>query len=317
MNWVRNLRGQDDGVVLFNVLVIVAFMALVVMAMILMGDIAIARSQRFSEAGQATLFVTAGEQTALSVLQEDLASAPDTDHLREPWSQIAQERVQIEGGFFEVAIADAQGLYNLTNLRPATDFGTAPTDTRLLATLVADLDLPADLPERIRQRMAEDPPVTALSDLDAAQVATASEVAALAGVATVLPLPSTLNINTAPLPVLAALIGNAPQARILESIRSRKGFLTPADLSTARLLPDGRMGFTSAFFQVTVAVTVGQTEQIFTSLIHRDAKAANGRALRLVSRTRKVIALPNNPAADETSADVAPVSDRAPTTTPP
>lgn len=44
-------RGPENGVVLFNVLVIVAFMALVVMAMVTMGDLAIARSQRFSEAG--------------------------------------------------------------------------------------------------------------------------------------------------------------------------------------------------------------------------------------------------------------------------
>ena len=69
-------RDPENGVVLFNVLVIVAFMSLVVMAMVSMGDLAIARSQRFSEAGQATLFITAGEQTAIAALQQDMTDAP-------------------------------------------------------------------------------------------------------------------------------------------------------------------------------------------------------------------------------------------------
>ena len=279
-------RNRENGVVLFNVLVIVAFMALVVMAMVSMGDLAIARSQRFSEAGQATLFITAGEQTAIAALQQDMTDAPDTDHLQEPWAAIAQERIEIEGGFFALEITDAQGSYNLTNLRPAADFGAAPPDSRLLAALVASLELNADLTSRIAHRMAQDSPITALSDLTAEQVISAAEAAALSGVVTVLPLPTAINLNTAPLPVLTALTGNPPQARLLEGIRSRKGMLTPADISAARLLPDASSGFTSAFFRVTVAVTVGQTEQVFSSLIYRDAKARDGLPLRIVARLR-------------------------------
>lgn len=286
-------RDPETGVVLFNVLVIVAFMALVVMAMVSMGDLAIARSQRFSEAGQATLFVSAGEQTALSALQRDLTDAPDTDHLKEPWAGIAQERVEIEGGFFALEIADAQALYNLTNLRPSTDFGAAPPDSRLLAALVAGLDLPEDLTSRISQRMADDPPITALADLTAEQVVTAAEAGALATVVTALPLPTAINLNTAPLPVLTALIGNPPQARQLDSIRTRKGFLTPADISAARLVPDARAGYTSAFFRVTVAVTIGQTEQAFSSLIYRNAKAEDGLPLRITARHRQIVTLPD------------------------
>ena len=301
-------RSPDQGVVLFNVLVIVAFMSLVVMAMVTMGDLAIARSQRFSEAGQATLFVTAGEQTALSALLTDLADKNDTDNRSEAWARIAQDRVEIAGGFFALEISDAQALYNLTNLRPLSVAGAVPPDERLLAALVAGLDLDPDLTNRITRRMADDPPVTALTDLTAGQVVSLTEAAALAAVVTVLPLPTEINLNTAPLPVLSALLGNPPQARQLDSIRSRAGFLTPADLSAAQVLPDARAGFTSSFFRVGVTVTVGQTEQAFTSLMFRDADADSGPLVRIVSRTRALAILPVVAPADETLAQAQPVS---------
>ena len=279
-------RDPERGVILFNVLVIVAFMSLLVMAMVGTGDLAIARSQRFNEAGQASLFATAGELTAVSALLQDLTDAPDTDNLKEPWALIAQDRVEIEGGFFALAITDAQALYNLTNLRPVTTIGAARPDTRLLATLVANLDLAPDLATRIGQRMAQDPPVSALSVLTAEQIVSAAEARALATVVTVLPLPSAINLNTAPLPVLTALTGNPAQARLLDGVRIRKGMLTATDLSAADLVPDSKSGFTTSFFHVTVTVTIGRTEQSFTTLIYRDAKASDGLLLRIVSRIR-------------------------------
>jgi len=282
-------RDPERGVILFNVLVIVAFMSLLVMAMVTMGDLAIARSQRFSEAGQATLYATAGEQTALAALGQDLVDAPDTDNLKEPWAGIAQDRVEIEGGFFALTIADAQGLYNLTNLRPVSTLGAAPPNTRLLAQLVANRDLAPDLATRIGQRMAQDPPVTALSQLVAEQVVTAVEADALSGVVSILPLATAINLNTAPLSVLAALTGNPAQARLLDSIRNRKGFLTPADLAAANLMADAQSGYTSQFFRITVSVTIGQTEQSFSDLIYRDAKAKDGRPLRIVARARTAL----------------------------
>ena len=291
-------RDPERGVVLFNVLVIVAFMSLVVMAMVSMGDLAIARSQRFSEAGQASLFVTAGEQTAVSALLQDLTDAPDTDNLKEPWALIAQDRVEIEGGFFALEIADVQALYNLSNLRPVTTIGATPPDTRLLAGLIANLDLAPDLATRIGQRMAQDPPVSGLSDLSAEQVISAVEAEALSTVVTVLPLSTAINLNTAPLPVLVALTGNPAQARLLDGIRTRNGLLSATDLSAADVLPDGKSGFTTSFFRVTVAVTIGQTEQSFTTLLYRDGKAKDGRLLRIVSRMRTPIVLPLVPAPD-------------------
>jgi len=282
-------RDPERGVILFNVLVIVAFMSLLVMAMVTMGDLAIARSQRFSEAGQATLYATAGEQTALAALGQDLVDAPDTDNLKEPWAGIAQDRVEIEGGFFALTIADAQGLYNLTNLRPVSTLGAAPPNTRLLAQLVANRDLAPDLATRIGQRMAQDPPITALSQLVAEQVVTAVEADALSGVVSILPLATAINLNTAPLSVLAALTGNPAQARLLDSIRSRKGFLTSADLAAANLMADAQSGYTSQFFRITVSVTIGQTEQSFSDLIYRDAKAKDGRPLRIVARARTAL----------------------------
>ena len=101
------IRHGDGGVVPINVLVLLGLAASVVYVMLKLGDLSIARSQRFGEAGQALALVRAGEQSAIAALRRDMHAGPDIDHVAESWARVAQARITFEGGGFELEVADA------------------------------------------------------------------------------------------------------------------------------------------------------------------------------------------------------------------
>ena len=199
-------RDPQGGVILINVLVILALSSTVVFAMLRLSDTAITRSQRFSDAGQAAALITGGEVTAIAALRRDMQDAPQADHLAEAWAQIAQDDIAIEGGTFSLAISDAQGRFNLNNLA-----GGNPADLQILQAILAELDLPDATGLRILARMADPAPLTALSDLLDAGIS-ADEVARLSPLVTVLPQPTPININTMPDAMFAVLAGKPPLA---------------------------------------------------------------------------------------------------------
>ena len=184
------MRDDDAGVVLINVLVILALTASVVYAMVSLSELSIARSQRFSAAGQAQALIGAGEASAITALRRDMVEAGQSDHLGEPWAQIGQTPVPIEGGTFALRIEDAQAQFNLNSLP-----GSGALGLQILQRLVAALDLPPDVTARIAARMAQPAPLERLSDLVAEAGLTPDEVALLAGLVTVLPGSTPVNIN--------------------------------------------------------------------------------------------------------------------------
>ena len=285
-------RGHDAGIVLINVLMIVALMSTVVFAMVSLGDLSIARSQRFSEAAEALLLVRAGENSAVAALRRDMAEAPAADHAGEPWAQIAQEAVNIEKGSFTLHIADAQGLVNLTSLRPSAEIGAVPPDPALLPALLAAAGLSPDLAPRLRSALQQDPLFDSLAALAAFAGLTDAEATALAGVVTLLPEPTAVNLNAAPLPVLTVVTGNPAQARLLDRRRRDAGLLTPTDLAATGVLLRHPAGFTSAHFIVTTTVIIGRTSQTFVTRVYRHAPAEGASQVRIVARHRVTVPPP-------------------------
>ena len=153
-------RKPDHGVVLINVLVILALTASVVYAMVSLSDIGISRSQRFSAAGQALALIAAGEASAIVALRRDMADAPTTDHGAEPWALVGQDVVDITGGSFALQIQDAQRHFNLNSLP-----GSGALGAQMLQRIVLALDLPADVGPRIAARLAQPEPLVRLVDL--------------------------------------------------------------------------------------------------------------------------------------------------------
>ena len=257
-------RAPDQGVVLINVLVILALTASVVYAMVSLSDLSITRSQRFSSAGQALALISGGEASAIVALRRDMVDGPATDNTSEPWALTGQQDVQIAGGRFALQIEDAQRLFNLNSVP-----GSGALGAQMLQRIVTALDLPADVGPRIAVRLAQPDPLARMADLVPEAGLTAEDVVRLSKLVTVLPGRTDVNINTAPVALLGVLADNPVQARRLQSMRERNGFLTPADIAAANVILPPGIGFVSRFFQVTVSVTVDDTSQRMQTLLQR------------------------------------------------
>ncbi len=278
---VDKSRNPEAGVVLINVLVILALTASVVYAMVSLSELAIARSQRFSAAGQAQALISAGEVSAITALRRDMVEAGQADHAGEPWALVGQTPVPIEGGTFALRIEDAQAQFNLNSLRTSGALGL-----QILQRLVAALEMPPDVTARIAARMAQPAPLERLSDLVAEAGLSPTEVELLADLITVLPGSTPININTAPPAMVAALANNPVQARQLDGIRARQGFLTPDDIANVQaILPPG-VGYASKYFWVTVTVEVDGTQQTLRSLLQRRAGPGGRPVVIVVERDR-------------------------------
>jgi len=254
------MRAREDGVILINVLVILALTATIVFAMIRLSDVAILRSQRFSDAGQGLALIAAGEASVIAALRRD---DPAVDHLREDWAVVGQDDVAVEGGRFALVVEDAQARFNLNALVRAGALGV-----QVLDRIVQSLDLPADVTARIVARLAQGAPLHRLDDLVQAGLSPA-EVAALKGMVTLLPGAAEMNINTVPDALIGVITDNPVQARVLTGIRRRNGFLTTDDMVTAGVILPAGVGFRSGLFRVTTTVTMGDVAQTRWSLLQR------------------------------------------------
>jgi general secretion pathway protein K len=283
-------RPADAGVVLINVLVLLGLAATVVYMMLSLGDLSIARSQRFGEAGQALALIRAGEQSAIVALRRDMIEAPGIDHAGEAWGSIAQDRVAIEGGSFELRIADAQGRFNL-NVLTGEDLQASQT----LEAIVADLELPRGIAARIAASIARDGPLRELGDLTTRAGIAPADVELLATLVTALPGRTDVNVNAAPPELLAILLQNSVQARVLAATRARVGFLTPENVEAAgAILPPG-VGFVSSFFEVSTAVQIGGTRQAIHSLVQRRRGEEGVEEVAVVRRRNATAAVPSPP----------------------
>jgi general secretion pathway protein K len=103
--------------ILLNVLLFVTLAAGIVAAMIVSQDIAIGRATQMREAAQAMAIAEGGVLSAITALRRDALDQPESDHVGEPWAAVREAGAKIEGGTFDLAVSDAQGRFNVNNLR--------------------------------------------------------------------------------------------------------------------------------------------------------------------------------------------------------
>ena len=274
-------RDDQSGVILINVLVILALASAVLVGMIRVADLAISRSQTFADAARAEALIAGGEASAIAVLQRDMTKAPSTDNLTENWAAIAQAETAVEGGSFSLTIADAQRRFDLNSLRDAG--GIAP---QILTRIAVRLGLPEDAVPRILARMAAPAPLRRIDDLVADAGLATDQVTALQKVVTLLPVRADVNINTAPDDLLFALSDNPVQARGLIALRRLKGALTSVDMAAVQLVLLPGTGYTSRLFEVAVTVRIGEVRISSTSLLLRRIGAAGRPEVVVIERRR-------------------------------
>lgn len=272
-------REGERGIILVNVLMFVAIAAGLVLLMITREEDALDRATRLREVARALAVVRGGELSAIAALRRDQAEAPDADYPGEAWGTVAQNEVAIDGGRFSLAIADAQGRFNINSLR---DYQSGTVDLWQRIGTAAGLS-----PEQIIAATAfvrAQGPVVDLRPLEAAGID--AEVAArLRGMVTALPGTGRINLNSAPEPLLAVLVEDPEKAAALAALRQRNGRLTRADLVEADVFVPGSVGFTSDAYWVRTRAVIGDTAQQGAALVLRRL-GADGRTPETVAVER-------------------------------
>jgi general secretion pathway protein K len=244
---------------------------------------------------QADAIARAAASWAATILAED---DPAIDHLGENWARrmppFPAEQAQVAG-----AMLDEQAKFNVNNL--AREGGAAPHDFVAFQRLLGGLGLPAELAEAVvdwldpdgevmQPNGAEDPYYLALDPpyrtagrrvVDLAELARvkgfdAAILARLAPFVTALPEETPVNVNTAPVQVLQALVPGLSadeMARVVDQ-RKTKPFQSREDfLRALSRPPSGSVGtqidVKSRYFSAEATVRLGRVVVGYRALLQR------------------------------------------------
>lgn len=290
-------RVHQHGVAIITALVVVAVVATLAAALGLEQELWLRQTQNLVDRAQAEATRRAAIEWSALILRED-ARDNATDDLSQAWAQ-ALPPLPAEGGLVAGKIRDAQGSFNLNNVlrqgKPSTE------DIALLQRLLESQGLPAGLADAVVDWMDADnaPRPGSAEDVDylstekpyrAANQALQSvgelrlirgfDAAALERLRpyiTVLPEETAININTAPAPVLAAMMPELARVELERLIaeREERPFAKASDLA-ARLPTDAAppkvpYDVKSAYFEVTVDTRYGQLQRRALALLHRQS----------------------------------------------
>jgi general secretion pathway protein K len=282
-------REDEAGMILVNVLMFVAIASGLVLLLINREEIALDRALRTREAARALAVVRGGELSAVVALRRDMVVAPAEDNQTEPWAKLSESGAPIEGGTFDLAIADAEGRFNLNMLRGG-DAGAIV----LFQTIAKDVGLSAEDVVKAVGYIRLYGPVTDIRPLRYAGL-DPQATARLERLVTALPGTTAINLNAADQEMLRILFRDPLVAQRLAEIRARNGRLTLKDLSDQDLSPPWGTGFRSNTFWVRTRVTIGSTSQQVASLIQRVQRPDGKIAVGVVERWRGVSVPPDAP----------------------
>jgi general secretion pathway protein K len=275
--------------ILVNVLMFVAIASGIVLLLISREEIALDRAIRSREAARALAIVRGGETSAVVALRRDARDAPDADYATEPWGAIADRDVPIEGGRFDLAIADAEGRFNVNAVR-GDDLASQFLFARIGRAAGFDDAQIAAAVGLIRQYG----PISDLRPLRYSGVP--PEFAdRLERLATALPGKTTINLNAASPELMAVLFEDQTVADRLAATRARQGFLSLKDLANEGVSMPPGASFRSNTFWVRTRATIGGTAQQGVTLIQR-RQGEEGPVVVPVARWRNAAVPPDAPA---------------------
>lgn len=293
------MTARQRGVALLTALLIAALAALLAVTAIERESLALQRTQAIIIDGQAWALVGLLEAQAQTRLTRDAAAGP-ADTLAESWAAIDKQIWEIGQG--QGQLVDLQGRFNINNLAAggAVQAAWASAFERLLQALEIDpvilpavLDyLDADNEARaggaedayyLRQmppRRSADGPLTDVEELRAVRGMTPAMFGRLAPQLTALPEPTTINVNTADVPVLLALMPQ-PSRAFAARLRARQaegGFMDvqsllveapPAPAGAPAALDLGLVGVGSNHFALLGRLQLAARPFHFRSFLQR------------------------------------------------
>lgn len=287
---MKPVRETEAGMILVNVLMFVAIAAGLVLLLINREELALDRALRTREAARALAVVRGGELSAIVALRRDMITAPNEDNLTEPWAKLSENGAPIQGGTFDLAIADAEGRFNLNALRAGDASAVV-----LFQTIAKDVGLS---PEEVTKAVTYIRLYGPLTDVRPIRLAgfEPEATAKLERLVTALPGSASINLNAAAPEMLRVLFRDPLAAQHLAEIRARNGKLTLKDLSDQNLSLPWGTSFRSGTFWVRTRVTIGSTSQQAAVLIQRVLRPDGKIAVGVVERWRGASIPPEAPA---------------------
>ncbi len=320
------VQRDQRGAALLVALLIAALVSITLTLMLQRQSALAGIEWQLRETAQARRILQGAEDWALLILRED-ARRSAIDHLGEPWAiplregRLADFLKSSDGAGANMAdlagsraqdvwlsghITDAQSRYNLTRL--ATSGASLAQERTLWLRIAAQAGVPADVARAAAARFAPPPvnakeatrdsaapthqPPVSLAHLAVQVPSIAPWLAALAEVAVVLPEATPINLNTAALPVLMALLPSldlALAARLVE-LRQKAPWRDLAAVNAA--LPEQPLNLdttqasvTSRYFAIRAHVRLGAdqataTEAMVTTLVERLPQENRARVVR-------------------------------------
>lgn len=296
----------QHGVALITAMLIAALVTVAAVAMASRQTLDMRRTGNMLEADQAYMYALGMEELAAQVLVKDKNDSGEIDTLDEDWA-IPLPPTTVEGGVISGNLADMQARFNLNNLVD-TEQKADPEQIKIFQSLLqqvskaneevqispfvanrvadwidADLNtsadgaedleyLGADIPYRTANRFMASP-----TELGAILGLTPSDVDVLIPMVSTLPVPTTVNINTAPAEVIMSLHKDITEsiAGTLVEYRKDNPFKNKTDFEQ-KLLSDYNITLNnklfdikSDYFLVSVDATIGRTHLTMYSLLER------------------------------------------------
>lgn len=257
-------RASEGGVVLVNVLVVLAIAGGLMLLLIGSQEASLDRISRSADASIAEQIALGAEASVLDALRRDLDDAPDIDHLNEVWAQsVVQEAVELPTGTFSVQVTDLQAKFDINQLA-ITTAGTQDFARRLMVAV----EQPPEIANQIGRILGAIGRVADLRDLAAFGIPE-TVLDTLAPYVTALPVGGTINLNSVDPFLLSVMLQNQGQSRQVVRIRESRGHVSLQSLRDAGILRPQNSGFTSNVYLVEVLAESGTARLKLRTLMLR------------------------------------------------
>jgi len=296
-------RARSRGVAVVTALLVVAIAASAATFMLAQQSAMLNQAALIAARAQADLHARTGLDWARGVLTEDLKATGLVDALNEGWAQpiaaFPVDRALVAGN-----LTDEQARFNLNNLVKSN--AKSEPDVAIFQRLLESLQLPPELAFAVvdwidpdsdlagpagaednhylaleRPYRAANQPLVQVEELHRIRGFDARAVARLRPYVTVLPVRTTVNVNTAPLEVLQAILPATPPGELTGLIarRAKLPVRTAEELRKALPQADGTalgsdLGVRSGYFLARVSVAQDDVQLGVEALLRREDNGA-------------------------------------------
>jgi general secretion pathway protein K len=293
----RSHSASQQGSATLIALVVVSLISICVTSLLWQQDFEIRKTQIFKENAQVAWLQRSLTDVVRLVLRIDLLNSPTIDHLGEIWAfPIENSRIEdylknqdlpeeLKSIKFSGSIQDAQSLFNLANLWNASITTVNIGGIMTYANLLEELGLNKNLADQTAQYLlSNNRSLQALDDLINIPGYNSETLKRLRRFVIILPEPTAVNMNTASIEILRALLPTLSQAEVSQFLQLRQNTPLKNQEDIAKLLTKVQPNRT---LQATSAMDVKSNYWLAHTNMIIDQRHFNAQTLIKRSSTRQ------------------------------